>query len=50
MKVNIKSIIIAAITFVLFLTGSMLVVNKCTGKSNDIAINICGDFYFSIYL
>ena len=38
MKVNIKSIIIAAITFVLFLTGSMLVVNKCTGKSNDIAI------------
>ena len=38
MKVNIKSIIIAAITFVLFLTGSMLVVNKCTCKSNDIAI------------
>ena len=38
MKANIKSIIIAAITFVLFLTGSMLVVNKCTGKSNDIAI------------
>ena len=38
MKVNIKSIIIAAITFVLFLTGSMLLVNKCTGKSNDIAI------------
>ena len=38
MKVNIKSIIIAAITFVLFLTGSMLVVNKCTGSSNDIAI------------
>lgn len=38
MKVNIKSIIIAAITFVLFLTGSMLVVNKCTDKSNDIAI------------
>ena len=43
MKVNIKSIvilrvIIAAIIFVLFLTGSMLVVNKCTGSSNDIAI------------
>ena len=38
MKVNTKSIIIAAITFVLFLTGSMLVVNKCTGSSNDIAI------------
>ena len=38
MKVNIKSIIISAITFVLFLTGSMLVVNKCTSKSNDIAI------------
>lgn len=38
MKANIKSIIIAAITFVLFLTGSMLIVNKCTSKSNDIAI------------
>ena len=38
MKVNIKSIIIAAITFVLFFTGSMIVVNKCTGSSNDIAI------------
>ena len=38
MKVNIKSIIIAAITFVLFLTGSMLLVNKCTSKLNDIAI------------
>ena len=37
-KVNTKSIIIAAITFVLFLTGSMLIVNKCTGSSNDIAI------------
>lgn len=37
-KVNTKSIIIAAITFVLFFTGSMLVVNKCTGSSNDIAI------------
>lgn len=37
-KVNTKSIIIAAITFVLFLVGSMLVVNKCTGSSNDIAI------------
>lgn len=37
-KVNTKSAIIAAITFVLFLTGSMLVVNKCTGSSNDIAI------------
>ena len=37
-KVNTKSIIISAITFVLFFTGSMLVVNKCTGKSNDIAI------------
>ena len=35
-KVNTKSIIIAAITFVLFLTGSMLIVNKCTGASNDI--------------
>lgn len=38
MKVNIKSIIIAAITFVLFLTGSLLVVNKCSNSSNDIAI------------
>lgn len=38
MKVNTKSIIIAAITFVLFLVGSMLIVNKCTGASNDIAI------------
>ena len=38
MKVNTKSIIIAAITFILFLTGSMLIVNKCTGASNDIAI------------
>ena len=38
MKVNIKSIIIAAITFVLFFIGSVLVVNKCTGSSNDIAI------------
>ena len=38
MKVNIKSIIIAAITFVLFLTGSLLVVNKCSNPSNDIAI------------
>ena len=38
MKVNTKSAIIAAITFVLFLTGSMLIVNKCTGASNDIAI------------
>ena len=43
MKVNIKSIIvlrviISAIIFVLFFTGSMLVVNKCTGSSNDIAI------------
>lgn len=37
-KVNTKSIIIAAITFVLFLAGSMLIVNKCTGASNDIAI------------
>lgn len=37
-KVNTKSIIIAAITFVLFLTGSMLIVNKCIGASNDIAI------------
>lgn len=37
-KVNTKSVIIAAITFVLFFTGSMLVVNKCTGSSNDIAI------------
>lgn len=37
-KVNTKSIIIAAITFVLFLVGSMLIVNKCTGASNDIAI------------
>lgn len=36
--INTKSIIIAAITFVLFLTGSMLIVNKCTGSSNDIAI------------
>lgn len=36
--INTKSIIIVAITFVLFLTGSMLVVNKCTGASNDIAI------------
>ena len=43
MKVNIKSIvilrvIISTITFVLFFIGSMLVVNKCTGSSNDIAI------------
>lgn len=37
-KVNTKSAIIAAITFVLFFTGSMLVVNKCTGSSNDIVI------------
>lgn len=37
-KVNTKSIIIAAITFILFLTGSMLIVNKCTGSSNNIAI------------
>lgn len=37
-KVNTKSAIIAAITFVLFFIGSMLVVNKCTGSSNDIAI------------
>lgn len=36
--INTKSIIIAAITFVLFLAGSMLIVNKCTGASNDIAI------------
>lgn len=36
--INTKSIIIAAITFVLFLVGSMLIVNKCTGASNDIAI------------
>ena len=36
--INTKNIIIAAITFVLFLTGSMLIVNKCTGSSNDIAI------------
>lgn len=46
MKVNTKSIIIAAITFVLFLTGSMLIVNKCTRSSNDIAIDnmaIVGD-------
>lgn len=46
MKVNTKSAIIAAITFVLFLTGSMLIVNKCTGSSNDIAIDnmaIVGD-------
>lgn len=38
MKVNIKSAIIAGITFILFLTGSMLIVNKCTGSSNNIAI------------
>lgn len=37
-KVNTKSIIIAAITFVLFLTGSMIIANKCTGSSNDIGI------------
>lgn len=36
--INTKSIIIAAITFVLFLAGSMIIVNKCTGSSNDIAI------------
>lgn len=38
MKANTKSIIIAAVTFVLFFTGSMFVVNKCTGSSNNIAI------------
>ena len=38
MKTNIKSIVIAAVTFVLFFIGSMFVVNKCTGSSNDIAI------------
>ena len=43
MKMNIKSIvilrvIISTITFVLFFTGSMLIVNKCTGSSNGIAI------------
>lgn len=46
MKVNTKSAIIAVITFVLFLTGSMFIVNKCTGSSNDIAIDnmaIVGD-------
>ena len=37
MKADIN-IITVAITFLLFLTGSMLVVNKCTGPSNDIAI------------
>ena len=38
MKANIKSIIIANVTFVLFFIVSMFVVNKCTGSSNDIAI------------
>lgn len=38
MKANTKNIIITSITFILFLVGSMLVANKCSGSLNDIAI------------